>query len=55
MTTQRYKISLLVLKNVSLIRYAHSYIFQYSKKKFVSLPCHVINILYVQHVHSPKY
>ena len=44
MATWRYKISLQVLKNISLICCAHSSnIFQHSKRNFVSLSGHVIS------------
>ena len=46
----RYEISLLVLKNISLVCCAHSWnIFQHSKRNFVSLRGHVISsISFVQ-------
>ena len=44
MAAWRYEISLLVLKNISLIRYAHSWnIVQHSKRNFVSPLGHVIS------------
>ena len=47
MTAWRYEISLLVLKNISLVRCAHSWnIFQHSKRNFVSPRGHVISSIY---------
>ena len=43
----RYEISLLMLKNISLVRCAHSLnIFQHSKRNFVSPRGHVISSMY---------
>ena len=47
MAARRYEISLLVLKNISLVRYAHSRnIVQHSKRNFVSSHGHVISSIY---------
>ena len=47
MAAWRYEISLLVLKNISLVRCAHSWnIFQHSKRNFVSPRGHVISSIY---------
>ena len=44
MAAWRYEISLLMLKNISLVRYAHSWnIVQHSKGNFVSPRGHVIS------------
>ena len=48
MAAWRYEISLLVLKNISLVRCAHSWnIFQHSKRNFVSPRGHVISSIYL--------
>ena len=47
MVAWRYEIYLLMLKNISLVRCAHSWnIFQHSKINFVSPRCHVISSIY---------
>ena len=49
MAAWRYEISLLVLKNISLVRCTHSWnIFQHSKRNFVSPSGHVISSIYDQ-------
>ena len=49
MTAWRYEISLLVLKNISLVRCAHSRnIFQHSKRNFVSPRGHVIYSIFLE-------
>ena len=46
----KYKISPLVLKNISLVCCAHSWnIFQHSKRNFISLRCNVISSIYFMH------
>ena len=48
MATWRYQISLPLLKNISLVRYAHVLlnIFQHFKRNFLSLCGHVISSIY---------
>ena len=51
MAAWRYEISLLVFQNISLIRCTHSfYIFQRSKRNFVSPRGHVISSMYMCNV-----
>ena len=52
MAAWRYEISLLVMKNISLVRFGHSRnIFQHSKRNFVSPSGHVISSMYA-HVYQ---
>ena len=55
MATRRYKISLRVLKDFSLVRCAHSRnIFQHKKRNFVSPSGHVIFYLLYKHKRNTK-
>ena len=56
MAAWRYQISLLVLKNISLVRCAHSCkIFQHEKRIFVSLRGHVKSSMFVYLNNYAKY
>ena len=49
MAAWRYKISLLVLQIISLVRCSHSWnIFQHSKRNLISLRSHVISCVYLK-------
>ena len=55
MAAQRYKISLWVLNNISLVRAANEWnIFQYSKRNFVSPSNYVCNVLLIYSTNTNK-